>query len=228
MMRELILDTETTGFSPQQGHRVIELACIELMNRIPTGRTWRWYFNPERAVDAGATKVHGITTAFLKDKPLFRSLIREIADVLADAHIVAHNAAFDVDFLNHEFRLAGADLRIEAQRVTCTLDLARRKWPGSPASLDALCKRYRIDNTKRSLHGALLDCELLAQVYVELIGGRQATLDLITHESDSTAQAGVLIRLKPLKPRLTEAEAEAHAAMVAELGSGAVWLRVSA
>ena len=176
-MRELVLDTETTGLDPKDGHRVIELACVELINYIPTGTSWHWYFNPQRDVPKASTDVHGLTAQFLADKPLFGDVAQEIAGLLAGARLIIHNAPFDMGFLNHEFgRLGLAPLSME--HVTDTLALARRKHPGSPNNLDALCRRYGIDNSTRTKHGALLDSELLADVYLRLIGAEQAGLDL--------------------------------------------------
>ena len=173
MSRELVLDTETTGLDPKDGHRVIELACVELINFIPTGATWHWYFNPQRDVPKAATDMHGLTAQFLADKPLFGDMAQEIVDALGDARLIIHNAPFDMGFLNHEFgRLGFPPLSFE--RVTDTLALARRKHPGSPNNLDALCRRYGVDNATRTKHGALLDSELLADVYLRLIGAEQA------------------------------------------------------
>ena len=226
-MRELVLDTETTGLDPKDNHRVIELACVELVNFIPTGVSWHWYFNPERDVPKAATDVHGLTGAFLADKPLFGALANEILAVLDGARLIIHNAAFDVGFLNHEFGRLGIAAPISMERVTDTLALARRKHPGSPNNLDALCRRYGIDNGARTKHGALLDSELLADVYLRLIGAEQAGLNLISHEAASEAEreTAVQVRLRPLAPRLSPGEEAAHAAFVASLGAKAIWLR---
>ena len=226
-MRELVLDTETTGLDPKDNHRIIELACVELINYIPTGVSWHWYFNPERDVPRAATEVHGLTEAFLADKPLFASLADEILAVLDGARLIIHNAAFDVGFLNHEFGRLGHPPPISFDRVTDTLALARRKHPGSPNNLDALCRRYGIDNSTRTKHGALLDSELLAEVYLRLVGAEQAGLNLTTQTAADKTQgeAAVQIRLKPLPPRLSAEEEAAHAAFVASLGAKAIWLR---
>ena len=228
-MRELVLDTETTGLDPKDNHRVIELACVELINYIPTGVSWHWYFNPERDVPRSATEIHGLTDAFLSDKPLFGSVAEEILAVLEGARLIIHNAAFDVGFLNHEFGRLGIPEPISFERVTDTLALARRKHPGSPNNLDALCRRYGIDNSTRTKHGALLDSELLAEVYLGLIGAEQAGLNLISHEAAAKAEgeAAVQIRLKPLPTRLSAEEEAAHAAFVASLGAKAIWFRYS-
>ncbi len=226
-MRELVLDTETTGLDPKDNHRIIELACVELINYIPTGVSWHWYFNPERDVPRAATEVHGLTEAFLADKPLFGAVADEILGVLEDARLIIHNAAFDVGFLNHEFGRLGHPSRISFEQVTDTLALARRKHPGSPNNLDALCRRYGIDNSTRTKHGALLDSELLADVYLRLIGAEQAGLNLTSHEAavQAEGEAAVQIRLKPLPPRLSAEEEAAHTAFVASLGDKAIWLR---
>jgi DNA polymerase-3 subunit epsilon len=226
LMRELVLDTETTGLDPKDGHRVIELACVELINYIPTGTHWHWYFNPERDVPKAATDVHGLTAAFLADKPLFGAAAEEIVAVLGDARLIIHNAAFDIGFLNHEFgRLGHAPLSME--RVTDTLALARRKHPGSPNNLDALCRRYGIDNSTRVKHGALLDCELLADVYLGLTGGGQAGLDLALQSANAKTESQIVVQVrdKPLPPRLCAEEETAHAAFIASLGPNALWLR---
>ncbi len=226
-MRELVLDTETTGLDPKDNHRIIELACVELINYIPTGVSWHWYFNPERDVPRAATEIHGLTEAFLADKPLFNAVADEILGVLEDARLIIHNAAFDVGFLNHEFGRLGHPPPISFERVTDTLALARRKHPGSPNNLDALCRRYGIDNSTRTKHGALLDSELLADVYLRLIGAEQAGLNLTSHEAavQAEGEAAVQIRLKPLPPRLSAEEEAAHTAFVASLGANAIWLR---
>ncbi len=229
-MRELVLDTETTGLDPKDNHRIIELACVELINFIPTGATWHWYFNPERDVPKSATEIHGLTGAFLADKPLFGSIAADIVAALGDARLIIHNAAFNVGFLNAEFGRLGLP-PLSMERVTDTLALARRKHPGSPNNLDALCRRYGIDNSKREKHGALLDSELLADVYLRLVGAEQAGLNLMTHsasEQAEAAEAAVQVRLKPLPPRITAEEEAAHAAFVATLGPKAIWARYAA
>ncbi len=226
MSRELVLDTETTGLDPKDGHRVIELACVELINFIPTGASWHWYFNPQRDVPKAATDVHGLTAQFLADKPLFGDMAQEILDALGDAQLIIHNAPFDMGFLNHEFgRLGHAPLSFD--RVTDTLALARRKHPGSPNNLDALCRRYGIDNSTRTKHGALLDSELLADVYLRLIGAEQAGLNFASQaESDAIeVETAAQIRPTPLPPLLSAEEEAAHAEFVASLGQKAIWNR---
>lgn len=170
-MREIVLDTETTGIDPLQGHRVVELAAIELVNHVATGRHWREYLNPEREVEPEAARVHGLTDSFLADKPPFAAVVDDFLGFLGDAPIVAHNAQFDLGFLNAELSRCGRP-RL-ANPVVDTLEMARGRFPGAHCSLDALCRRFEIDNSARTYHGALLDCELLAEVYLELKGGRQ-------------------------------------------------------
>lgn len=229
-MREIILDTETTGLDSRLD-RIIEIGGIELVNKFPTGRTFHQYINPgNRRVHAEAQAVHGISDADLADKPGFAEIVDAFLEFIEGADIVAHNATFDAGFINAELERIGAD-PIASERVVDTLAIAKRKHPMGPNSLDALCRRYGIDNTHRTLHGALLDSELLAEVYIELIGGRQAALGLDisvgTSERDETVIATVSFgaREKPLPPRVTDAELEAHAAMVAKLGESAIWLK---
>jgi DNA polymerase-3 subunit epsilon len=226
-MREIVLDTETTGLDPYQGHRLIEVGCIELLNRIPSGQTFHRYVNPQRDVPAEAFAVHGLSGDFLKDKPLFAEVADELIEFIGEAPLVAHNASFDLNFINAELDRAGKAV-IARDRVIDTLLLARRKHPGSPNRLDDLCARYSIDSSRRVKHGALLDAEILAEVYLELIGGRQAQLILVETGNDSAA-AGTgrahVIRPRPiaLAPRLTEADRAAHADFRASLGDRAIW-----
>jgi DNA polymerase-3 subunit epsilon len=226
-LREIVLDTETTGLDPFEGHRIVEIGCIELLNGIPTGRVWHCHVNPEREVPFSAFEVHGLSYEFLRDKPRFAELADDMLGFIEGAMLVMHNATFDFGFLNAELdRLARPPLRWD--RVVDTLALARRKHPGSPCSLDALCKRYGIDLSEREKHSALLDCRLLAGVYVELVGGHQARLDFAVTGAQALLQAngeGVLPRPRPLAPRLTPAEIEAHRAFVATLGGDALWLQ---
>ncbi len=230
MLREIVFDTETTGLDPRKGDRLIEIGCIELVNRIPTGKEFHRYINPERTVPAEAEAVHGLSTQFLLDKPLFAEVAQEFIDFIAGDTLVAHNAVFDVGFLNAEFeRLKGPV--ISMSRVVDTLQLARRKHPAGPNSLDALCKRYGIDNSKRIKHGALMDSLLLAEVYVELLGERQASLVLAGDRGGTTAGArnGTVSvrgpRPTPLPARLTEDLIAAHRAFVETLGPKALWKR---
>ncbi|MGZ5652311.1 MAG: DNA polymerase III subunit epsilon [Usitatibacter sp.] len=230
-MREIVLDTETTGLNPQGGDRLIEIACVELLNRIPTGREFHRYVNPERDVPAEAVAVHGLSADFLKDKPPFSAVAEEFLGFIGDDGLVIHNAAFDIGFLNAELaRVSGPELTME--RVTCTLQLARRRHPAGPNSLDALCKRYGIDNSKRTKHGALMDSVLLAEVYIELLGVRQAALGLamegtapLNGETGAFHKRKAAQRPAPLPSRLTaETEAE-HRAFIETLGVKALWRR---
>lgn len=222
------MDTETTGLDPYQGHRLVEVGCIELVNRIPTGQTFHHYLNPERDVPAEAFAVHGLSADFLRDKAGFVEIADELLAFIGEAPLVAHNAVFDLGFLNAELERAAKPL-IGRERLVDTLLLARRKHPAGPNRLDDLCMRYGIDNSRRTKHGALLDAEILAEVYVELIGARQAQLILV--DTGAPASRGddrtgtIRQRLVPLAPRLTEAERQAHRSFVATLGAGAIWLQ---
>lgn len=224
-MREIVMDTETTGFDPHKGDRLVEIACVELANFIPTGRVWHQYINPEREVPQDAFRVHGLSTQFLADKPLFGDLVESFLDFVDGGRMIFHNASFDMNFINFELGRLGM-AAIPPDRVLDTLALARRKHPAGPNSLDALCKRYNIDNSARTKHGALLDAELLADVYLQLIGGQQPGLDLSARRSGTgRAAAATVIELRPtpLPANLAEAEAAAHAAFIEELGGAAVW-----
>lgn len=230
MTREIVLDTETTGMDPEEGHRIIEIGCVELYNHLPTGKMWHHYINPEREVDAGAVAVHGIKTEFLKNKPVFGELVGSFLDFIGDATLVIHNAAFDIKFLNAELKPYGFPAFKLADTID-TLLIARQKFPGSPANLDALCRRFGVDLSGRDSHGALLDAQLLATVYLELIGGRQHGLGL----SDQTVSAGnqdspvsgEAIKNRPYRePRLFSAsrkEEEDHQKMIESLKSP-LWL----
>jgi DNA polymerase-3 subunit epsilon len=223
-MREIVLDTETTGLDPLQGHRLVEIGCIELVNRIPSGQVFHRYVNPERDMPQEAFAVHGLSIDFLKDKPRFTEIIDELIGFIGDAPLVAHNAQFDLGFINAELERAGR-VAVGRERLVDTLLLARRRHPGGPNRLDDLCARYGIDNTRRTKHGALLDAEILAEVYLELIGGRQASLVLVESRVNGTGQgaAVVLTRPQPLMPRLSEEERAAHATFIASLGEKAIW-----
>jgi DNA polymerase-3 subunit epsilon len=225
-MREIVLDTETTGLDPYQGHRLIEIGCIELLNRIPSGQVFHHYVHPDRDIPEEAFRVHGISLESLKDKPRFHEIADELLEFLGDAPLVIHNAAFDMGFLNAELERASKPL-LDRTRMVDTLLLARRKYPGGSNRLDDLCIRYRVDTSRRVKHGALLDAELLAEVYIELIDARQATLILVENgqEQDRTPQqvAASRVRPLPLAPRLTEAELGAHRSFIATLGEAAVW-----
>ncbi len=226
-MREIVFDTETTGLDPAKGHRVIEIGGVELLNGIPTGKTFHRYINPQRDMPEEAFKVHGLSSEFLADKPVFADVVDGFTAFIEGAKLVAHNAEFDFRFLNAE--LAALERpALDLERMVDTVALARRRYPGSPVSLDALCVRYGIDNSRRTKHGALLDSEILAEVYAELTGGRQTTLVFggpATGGWNGTAAAKRRPRPAPLAPALTAAEVAAHAAFIAELGDGAIWLK---
>ena len=226
-MREIVFDTETTGLDPVSGDRLVEIGCIELVNRFPTGKVFHRYLNPERDMPEAAFKVHGLSVEFLKDKPRFVEVVEELVVFIGDdASLVAHNAMFDLGFLNAELKRAGKG-ELNRDRLVDTLLLARRKHPGSPNRLDDLCQRYRVDNSRRTKHGALLDAELLAEVYLELIGARQAMLGLTEVMSGGglagAADALGVVRPQPLPPRVTDEERAAHQAFVATLGDAAIW-----
>ncbi len=228
-MREIVLDTETTGTDPGAGDRVIEIGCVELQASFPTGRSFHVYLNPQRPVSEGAFRVHGLSDQFLADKPLFAQVCDEFAAFIAGARLVIHNAAFDVGFLNAEFARVGRP-PIDNGLVVDTLSLARRKHPGASNSLDALCNRYGIDNSRRTKHGALLDAEILSEVYIELLGGKQADLGLsVRTEPEPTAT--IRLAAAPVAshgPRIyvSRASAEelaAHATFIATMGDKAIW-----
>jgi DNA polymerase-3 subunit epsilon len=229
MLREIVLDTETTGLDAKGGDRLIELGCIELVNRFPSGRELHHYCEPEgRQIHPEAEAVHGISSAFLQDKPAFRSIANEFLAFIDGAPLIIHNAAFDIAFLNLELERAGRP-PIPTDRIVDTLSLARRKHPAGPNSLDALCKRYGIDNSKRTKHGALMDATLLAEVYIELLGERQSALALASQSSliaaADVAKGGAIARPKALPPRLTAEQEAAHRTFVAELGPQSIWQR---
>jgi DNA polymerase-3 subunit epsilon len=225
-MREIVLDTETTGFEPAEGHRIVEIGCVELVEHLPTGRTYRCYLNPERSVPTESVRIHGLSDEFLADKPKFADVVDEFLDFIGDAALVIHNASFDLKFLNFELHRIGRP-PIPYGRAIDTIEVAKSKVPGARYSLDELCRRFDIDLSARVKHGALLDAELTSQVYLELMGGRQRKLSLSPIDRADTAQDTVrLIRIRPepLPARLTAFEAEAHARFVAEeLGSAALW-----
>ena len=225
-MREVVLDTETTGTDVGAGDRIVEIGAVELINHIPTGRSFHAYVNPQRSMPQGAFAVHGLSDAFLADKPRFAAVAGEFEEFIEDSRLVIHNAAFDIAFLNAELGRIGRPA-LGMGRVLDTLTMARRKHPGAPASLDALCARYGIDNSRRTKHGALLDAEILAEVYIELIGGKQADLGLaiVRPETMPGAQAIEFRRRETriIVTRLSEAERNAHAAFVATLGRNALW-----
>jgi DNA polymerase-3 subunit epsilon len=226
-MREIVFDTETTGFEPGEGHRVVEIGLVELEDHFPTGRTLQFYLNPERDVPIESQRVHGLSAEFLADKPLFASVADEFLEFVGDAVLVIHNASFDMKFINAELTRAGRT-PLSMARTVDTIEIAKRKVPGARYSLDELCRRFSIDLTARTKHGALLDAELTAQVYLELVGGRQRGLALAPAETAAQAKdedrGGARQRPVPLAPRITAEEAERHGAFVAtELGEGAIW-----
>lgn len=230
-MREIVFDTETTGLD-NQTDRVIEIGCIELENQFPTGRSLHLFINPDgRKVHPDALAIHGISDAFLADKPVFADVAQEIAAFFEGARYVAHNATFDMGFLNTEYQRVGIPA-VAPDLVIDTLSLARRRHPMGPNSLDALCRRYGIDNSHRTKHGALLDAELLTDVYIEMLGGRQAALGLSTRDSGSQQQSAdeeiVVIgqRPQPLPPRISDAEIQAHTALIDRIGAEAIWRKV--
>ncbi|MGV8952254.1 MAG: DNA polymerase III subunit epsilon [Cypionkella sp.] len=228
-MREIVLDTETTGFEPSEGDRIVEIGAVELFNHLPTGKTYHQYINPMRAMPTAAFEVHGLGDDFLRNHPVFKDIGQAFLDFIGDAQLVIHNAAFDMKFLNHELSTIGLP-KIPMSRATDTLLIARQKFPGSPASLDALCRRFGIDNSAREKHGALLDSEILAEVYLELVGGRQPDFGLNSAAQSNTSGTAASAsdwrprpRPTPLAPRLTETENAAHAAFVEKLGAAAIW-----
>jgi DNA polymerase-3 subunit epsilon len=225
-MREIVLDTETTGLDPYQGHRLVEIGCVELVNRIPSGQTFHRYLNPERDVPAEAFAIHGISAEFLKDKPLFAEVAEEFVAFIADAPLVIHNAAFDIGFINAELERAGFST-LPRDRLVDTLLLARRKHSGGSNRLDDLCARYGIDNSRRTKHGALLDAEILAEVYLELIEARQAQLGLTEGgaAASTVRQSEIVVRPRPiaLQPRLSAQERDEHRLFIATLGASAIW-----
>lgn len=222
-MREIVLDTETTGLSPKGGDRIVEIGCVELVNRFLTGRSYHVYINPERDMPKEAFDVHGLSTEFLSDKPKFAEIVEEFMEFVADDKLVIHNADFDMGFINAELQRCGRTA-LASDRAVNTLILARRKHPGVSNRLDDLCQRYGIDNSKRTKHGALLDAELLAEVYIELIGGRQTAMTLQTETTNE--ERGKSRRLnRPAIPvhRLSDAEIEAHKAFIDKMSDKALW-----
>jgi DNA polymerase-3 subunit epsilon len=225
-MREIVLDTETTGLDPLRGDRLVEIGCVEIFNRMPTGQTFHRYFNPEREMPAEAFAVHGLSTEFLADKPFFAEEVDEFLAFIGASPLVIHNASFDISFINAELdRIKRPS--IPRERLVDTLLLARRKHPGVSNRLDDLCSRYAIDNSRRTKHGALLDAELLAEVYVDLIGARQSQLILASETREIrigiSGEMPRRQRLVPLAPRVTDADREAHRAFIATLGDKPIW-----
>jgi len=228
-MREIVLDTETTGFDPQTGDRIVEIGAVELFNHMPTGGVYHQYINPERAMPEDAFAVHGLSDEFLADKPVFADIAEAFLDFVGDAKMVIHNASFDMKFLNAELGWAKKP-RLPMDQAIDTLEIARKKYPGAQNSLDALCRRFAVDNSAREKHGALLDSELLAEVYLELVGGRQPDFGLAGNNQQTETNNNNDIwrpgpRPKPLPPRLSAAEQENHKSFVESMGENAVWRR---
>ena len=227
-MREIVLDTETTGLDPNDGHKIVEIGCVELQNHIPTGKSYHQYINPERRVPKESTEIHGLDDKFLKNQPIFSKIVPSFLEFIAESKLIIHNASFDIKFLNFELKEVNA---IQPSRVIDTLKIAREKFPGSPASLDALCRRFGIDNSNRKVHGALLDSEILAAVYLELIGGRQPGFGLGQRfeqrkETEISAEKTLLLkRPKKLPERITDHEAKAHKILIKKLADKAVWTK---
>ena len=232
-MREIVLDTETTGFDPQGGDRIVEIGAVELYNHMPTGEVYHVYINPERSMPQEAFEVHGLGDDFLRDKPVFSRIAQSFVDFVRGDKMVIHNAAFDMKFLNYELGQLGIAEMPYAQAID-TLEIARKKFPGSPASLDALCRRFGVDNSAREKHGALLDSEILAEVYLQLIGGQQPGFELAAESRGAGSQIRsaeewrARPRTTPLTSRLTEEEKSAHTAFVEKLGEDSVWSRMKA
>ena len=229
-MREIVLDTETTGLDPGTGDKIVEIGAVELWNHLPTGKTFHKYLNPERNMPEEAQAVHGLTEDFLRDKPLFSQIVDDFLRFIKDSKLIIHNASFDMKFINAELELAKKS-KLSGDIAIDTLSIARKKFPGSPASLDALCRRFNIDNSARTLHGALLDSEILAEVYLELIGGRQPDFglsDINTNDNKKLEEnRQTTKRPEPLKRRLTEEEEKAHSVFVKKLGENSVWHKIS-
>ena len=221
-MREIVLDTETTGFDPESGDRLVEIGCLEIVNYVPTGRTFHRYCNPERDMPEGAFAVHGLSISFLEKHPVFEAIADEFLEFIGDARLVIHNADFDMRFLNAELKRCNRPT-LAKERALCTVILSRRKFPGAQASLDALCKRFEIDNSHRTTHGALLDAELLADVYLELMGGRQAGLELAQQAEEQVTALVQRDRREPRPHAASEVELAAHKALLAKLKTP-IWM----
>ena len=213
-MREIVLDTETTGLSPETGDRIVEIGCVELFNHVPTGKTFQTYLNPERSMDVGAQEIHGLTDDFLLNQPIFLKIVDEFLSFIGESTLIIHNAEFDLAFMNSELKRIGGK-NIEFERVIDTLAVARKKFPGAQNNLDALCRRFNIDNSRRNLHGALLDSEILAEVYLELIGGKEPDLNLVNQKKEdgkktTTSRRHANKRDKTLKYGISQVEEEQH------------------
>lgn len=225
MLREIAFDTETTGLDPAQGHRIVELGCVEMIDKLPTGRHFQRYLNPERDVPHEAKAVHGLDEAFLADKPIFAQVVEDFLAFIGEAPLVIHNAAFDMKFLNAELERLGFS-PVPMSRAVDTVTMARRKFPGAPANLDALCRRFNVDLSARTLHGALLDASLLCEVYLELSGGRQAAIAFGGEVTEAGVQAGERIVIPARSFPASDAEREAHKAFVSAALKNPLWAKV--
>ena len=230
-MREIVLDTETTGLDPYDGHRIVEIGAVELFNHVPTGNVYHQYINPVRKMPEQAFAVHGLSEEFLSDKPKFVDIASEFLDFIGSEKLIIHNASFDMKFINYELSKIKRE-EVSYDRAVDTLTIARKKFPGSPASLDSLCRRFKIDNSARVMHGALLDSQILAEVYLELIGGKQpdfmlgvSSVSLTNKESTQTKKI-TNVRSERLKPRLTLDEQKNHKALIKQLGDGSMWSKI--
>ena len=230
-MREIVLDTETTGLDPNDGHRIVEIGAVELFNHVPTGNVYHQYINPVRKMPEQAFRVHGLSEEFLSDKPKFLDIATEFLDFIGSDKLVIHNASFDMKFINYELSTIKKE-QISYDRAVDTLTIARKKFPGSPASLDSLCRRFKIDNSERVMHGALLDSQILAEVYLELVGGKQPDFMLgvsnVSLEKKKSARNDKITNVRPerLKPRLTLGEQENHRSFIKQLGDGSMWSKI--
>ena len=230
-MREIVLDTETTGLDPQDGHRIVEIGAVELHNHVPTGNVYHQYINPLITMPDQAFAIHGLSDEFLSDKPKFSEIAKEFLDFIGSAKLVIHNAAFDIKFINAELKRIDKE-EITFDRATDTLAIARKKFPGSPASLDSLCRRFKIDNSARVVHGALLDSQILAEVYLELVGGKQPDFALnianVSNENNNLIfhEKRARIRKEKLKSRLTTEEKANHENFIKELGNTSMWSKI--
>ena len=230
-MREIVLDTETTGLDPQDGHRIVEIGAVELYNHVPTGNVYHQYINPLISMPDQAFAIHGLSDEFLSDKPKFSEIAKEFLDFIGSAKLVIHNAAFDIKFINAELKSIDEE-EIRFDRATDTLAIARKKFPGSPASLDSLCRRFKIDNSARVVHGALLDSQILAEVYLELVGGKQPDFALnianVSNENNNSIfnEKRAQVRKEKLKSRLTTEEKANHENFIKKLGKNSMWSKI--
>lgn len=230
-MREIVLDTETTGLDPQEGHRIVEIGAVELYNHVPTGNVYHQYINPLISMPDQAFAIHGLSDEFLSDKPEFSEIAKEFLDFIGSAKLVIHNAAFDIKFINAELKSIDEE-EITFDRATDTLAIARKKFPGSPASLDSLCRRFKIDNSARIVHGALLDSQILAEVYLELVGGKQPDFALnianVSNENNNSIfnEKRTQVRKEKLKSRLTTEEKASHENFIKKLGNNSMWSKI--